>query len=245
MVYQGSKARLVRYIAPILQKCIADNNINTYVEPFVGGANMIIHIKCANRIGSDNNAELIALLNYMETAPAMEIFPEECSKEHYADVRECRKQGNNKYSMEYTAGIGYFASYGGRYFDGGYGRDSKEGRSIYAERLRNAKNQAPLLEGIAFFNFSYERYLSCKDTVFYLDPPYKGTKGYNSKFNYDEFYDFCRALSKNNFVFISEYSMPDDFECIWCKDVSVTQKSDRIQGDKATEKLFVWKGGRR
>ena len=51
MVYLGSKARLVKYIAPILQKCIDDNHIDTYIEPFVGGANMIENIKCKNRIG--------------------------------------------------------------------------------------------------------------------------------------------------------------------------------------------------
>ena len=47
------------------------------------------------------------------------------------DVRENRKNKTNKYSVEYTAGIGYFASFCGRYFDGGYGRDSKDGRCIY------------------------------------------------------------------------------------------------------------------
>ena len=41
MVYQGSKNRLARYIVPILQQYIQDNNIKTYIEPFVGGANII------------------------------------------------------------------------------------------------------------------------------------------------------------------------------------------------------------
>ena len=65
MVYQGSKAKLRKYIVPILQKCIDDNNITTYIEPFCGGCNVIDHIKCDNRIASDNNPELIALLQYV------------------------------------------------------------------------------------------------------------------------------------------------------------------------------------
>lgn len=48
---------------------------------------------------------------------------------------------------------------------------------------------------------------------------------------------------KDNIVVISEYNMPDDFNCIWEKERKVLQKSDRVTGDKAVEKLFVWNGG--
>lgn len=47
----GSKARIAKYIVPILQECIDSNNVNTYIEPFVGGANIIDKIKCKNRVG--------------------------------------------------------------------------------------------------------------------------------------------------------------------------------------------------
>ena len=244
MVYQGSKNKIAKYIVPIIQKYIDDNNITTYIEPFAGGLNIIDKIKCKNRIASDYNEDLIALLKYVQKDNDLSIAPEECSFEHYADVRENRKNGTNKYSKEYTALIGYCASYGGRYYDGGYGRDSKGGRSIYTERLKNLKEQAPLLNDIHLFCRDYRDYLNfdIKNALFYLDPPYKGTKQYSKQnINYDEFYDFCKELSKNNIVIISEYNMPDDFECIWQKERTVLQKSDRITGDKATEKLFIYK----
>ena len=158
MVYQGSKAKLRKYILPILQNCINENHIETYIECFVGGANMIDHIQCKNRIGSDTNSELIELLKYMRDNPSLDIFPQDCSFEHYSDVRENRKNKTNKYSIPYTSGIGYFASFGGRYFQGGYGRDAKGGRCIYNERLRNAKEQASLLKGIEFNTCSFENY---------------------------------------------------------------------------------------
>ena len=41
MVYMGSKAKYAESIVPILQKVIDDNNIEIYIEPFVGGANII------------------------------------------------------------------------------------------------------------------------------------------------------------------------------------------------------------
>ena len=37
MIYIGSKKRYAKHIVPILQKCINDNGIDTYIEPFVGG----------------------------------------------------------------------------------------------------------------------------------------------------------------------------------------------------------------
>lgn len=53
--YMGSKSRIAKDIVPIIQKCIDDNKIDTYIENFVGGSNMIEHIKCATKNGYDSN----------------------------------------------------------------------------------------------------------------------------------------------------------------------------------------------
>ena len=45
MVYMGSKAKYAEHIVPILQKAIDDNGVETYIECFVGGANIIDKIK--------------------------------------------------------------------------------------------------------------------------------------------------------------------------------------------------------
>lgn len=137
MVYQGSKNKLAKEIVPIIQSYIDKNNVKTYIELFVGGANIIDKIKCERKIGNDYNENVINLLKYAQTDNNLSIAPIECTFEHYSDVR--KNQTTGKYSKEYVALIGYCASYGGRYFDGGYGRDSKGGRSIYSERLNNLK----------------------------------------------------------------------------------------------------------
>ena len=86
----------------------------------------------------------------------------------------------------------------------------------------------------------FKDFTGYKNCLFYFDPPYKGTKQYSKQFiDYNSFYDFLRKLSENNIVIISEYSMPDDFKCIWQKERKVLQKSDRTVGDKAIEKLFI------
>ena len=51
----GSKSRIAKYIVPIIQKCIDDNNLETYIEPFAGGCNVIDKIKCKSRYGYDKN----------------------------------------------------------------------------------------------------------------------------------------------------------------------------------------------
>lgn len=243
MVYQGSKNRLAKYIVPIIQEYIDTYNCKTYIELFVGGANIIDKVECEERIGADYNENVINLLRYIQKDTEISIAPKECSFEHYADVRA--NQYTGKYSKEYVALIGYCASYGGRYFDGGYGRDAKGGRSIYTERVKNLQQQAPNLKDITFIyadyaNFDYTKYKNC---VFYMDPPYNGTKTYaKQKINYEHFYDMCEKIAKENIVIVSEYHMPEDqFECIWQKERKILQKSDRDKGKPAIEKLWICK----
>ena len=66
MKYMGSKSRIAKYIVPIIQRYIDDNNITTYIEPFLGGCNVMDKIKCSRKIGSDKNKYLIALLNHVK-----------------------------------------------------------------------------------------------------------------------------------------------------------------------------------
>lgn len=242
MVYQGSKARLAKDLVPIIESIMREKGLTTYVELMCGGCNLIDKVQAENKIANDINERLIKLLKYVRDNPTIPIAPKECSFEHYKDVRE--NQFTGKYSDEYVALIGYCASYGGRYFDGGYGRDSKGGRSIYSERIAKLKEQAPKLKGIALYSGSYKDLSWCinpERCLFYFDPPYRDTKTYlNKSFDYNEFYNFLRELkAKGCTVLVSEYSMPDDFTCIWSKERTVLQKSDRKTGDKVVEKLFT------
>lgn len=66
MKYMGSKNRIAKYIVPIIQNGIDRDGRDTYVEPFVGGANVIDKIKCRYRVGFDANEYLIALLQHVQ-----------------------------------------------------------------------------------------------------------------------------------------------------------------------------------
>lgn len=60
MVYVGSKRRIKKEIIPIIEMHLFE--YDTYVEPFVGGGNVIDSVYYTNRIGCDINKYLIALL---------------------------------------------------------------------------------------------------------------------------------------------------------------------------------------
>ena len=58
MKYMGSKNRIAKEILPIMLK---ERGQRTWVEPFVGGANMIDKVQ-GERIGADLNEYVIAYL---------------------------------------------------------------------------------------------------------------------------------------------------------------------------------------
>lgn len=66
MKYMGSKAKITKYIVPIIQRKIDESGARYYVEPFAGGCNVIDKIKAEYRIASDSNKYLIALFQHLQ-----------------------------------------------------------------------------------------------------------------------------------------------------------------------------------
>lgn len=239
MKYVGSKNRLSKELAPIIQSYITEDTV-AYIEPFVGGANMIDKIKHPNKIGSDLHKELIALLNYVRDN--YEELPETFSEEEYYRVKATREN----YEPWYVGLVGFCGAFGAMYFSGfarAYKADKLTERDMPAEGIRNLVKQAPNLQEITFECKSFTDYNpnEYKNCVFYLDPPYRKTLSYSTgKFPYEDFDNWAIELAKNNTVLISEYQMPEDkFECIWSKDVKVGISSvGNIKNKKRVEKLF-------
>lgn len=250
MKYMGSKSRIAKYIVPILQECIDSNNVTTYIEPFVGGANIIDKIRCQERIGSDINPYLIALLKRVQEGKPL---LDEVSKDTYNLVKDAWKDGTDKdkYEQWYVGNVGFLASYNGKWFDGGYGKphivktpNGNKVRDYYQEGKRNLEKQASDLFNITLKCNEYKEYApqNYKGCVFYLDPPYLNTNSYgiNPTFDYEVFWNWTRELSKNNYVYISELVAPKDFEIVWSK--PVLRSINAQNKEHKTECLFKWKG---
>lgn len=239
MKYVGSKNRLSKELAPIIQNYITDDTV-AYIEPFVGGANMIDKIKHHNKIGSDLQKELIALHNYNKNNS--NFLPKTISEEEYNRVKNNKEQ----YEDWYVGLVGFCATFGAKYFGGyarGYKADGVTPRDHTNEGIRNLQNQSQNIQDItfeckSFLDYNPKEYKNC---VFYLDPPYRKTLSYSTGgFPYEEFDKWVIELAKNNTVLISEYEMPEDkFECIWSKDVKVALSGQGdIKNKKRVEKLF-------
>lgn len=242
MKYMGSKSKVANEIVPIIHRYLSDNQLNTYVEPFVGGANIIDKVICPHRVGCDKQVYLIELYKNLDK---LETLPNFITKEHYSDVRECYNNSSDKYEDWYIGAIGFLSSYNGRFFDGGYSGKvvlkSGNVRNYYEEAKNNLESQINDLRGIEWKIGDYKETCSnYKHCLIYCDPPYKDTKQYGSSrdFSHDEFFEWCRDMSKDNIVLISEHTAPSDFKSIWSHNIKRTINSSKTI--LSVENLFVY-----
>ena len=113
MVYQGGKFKQSKEIAPIINKCIKDNKIENYYEPFVGGANILDKIICENLYANDIDFDLIAFYNFIKNGGEP---LETVSKELYIDA----KNFPENYPQMILGNIKYMASFGGKPWGEGF-----------------------------------------------------------------------------------------------------------------------------
>ena len=233
MKYMGSKARFAKEIIPILLKDRKENQ--WFVDLFCGGCNLLDKVS-GKRIGNDKNKYLIALWQGLQTDKELIL---DISKELYSKARDQFNEKVNNGFTDFEIGwIGFMGGFNGRFYGGGYS-GQHGGRDYVAEQIRNTLKQKDVLKDVKFFSKDYSEFDFKESCIIYCDIPYQGTKEYDvkDKFNHEEFWQWCREMSgKGHQVFVSEYNAPDDFECVWSKDVKVSIRPTKTL--LQTEKLF-------
>ena len=236
MKYMGSKARIAKEILPIILKDRKENQ--WFVDLFCGGCNLLDKVD-GKRIGNDYNHYLIALWKGLQEDRELIL---NIPKELFAKGRD-QFNGREDYGFDdFTIGwLGFMGGFNGRFYGGGYS-GQHSGRDYVAEQIRNTLKQKDSLKDVKFFSKKYNEFDFKEPCLIYCDPPYQGTKEYDTKekFNHEEFWQWCREKSKEGHqVFISEYNAPDDFECVWSKEVKVSIRPTKTLNQ--TEKLFKFR----
>lgn len=228
MTYLGSKRKYSKYIVPIIQKAIDENKINTFIDCCCGGCNIIKNIKCKKRIAIDKDKYVIALWKKLQEKNFS--FPPPPTRKDWDNAKKGLGED------WYIGLVKVFCSYFARGFGGGF--DTKD--RTYSGRCNTCKKDLPLISDIDFIAADYSTLLNYSNCVIYIDPPYQNTKKYDvsKDFDYNDFWNTVREISKNNIVFVSEQTAPEDFETIW------TLETERLINGKhcdCVENLYVLK----
>ena len=227
--YQGGKKRIGLDIATVIHNISTEIESQTgksfsgYCEPFCGMLGVYKHIPTLFKdhkpklkyLAGDRNEDVIIMWKAVQKGWKP---PSKVTKEDYNKMKTSPKKSPRK------SFVGFAASMRGKYF-GGYLY-----RNNISHQASQIKNMSQTIQNVEFTYGDYTQYSTLKNCIIYCDPPYEGTQCYFKNngnvisFNNEKFYDWCKKMSKNNLVFVSEYNMPREFKKVW---------------SKGNEKLFV------
>ena len=241
MKYMGSKARIAKHILPIILASRKEGQY--YVEPMCGGMNSIDKVD-GNRIANDANYYLMEM--WKRLIDGSWLPPKYIERERYNDIRS----NPGGYAPEEVGWVGFNCSYSGMWFGGFAGKTKTKINTIrnyQQEAINNVFKQVKKLQGVVLSCVPYYDLILPENSIVYCDPPYENTTGYKGEFDHWTFWHWCRNKTElGHTVFISEYNAPDDFECVWGKEVkSSLSANGKVGGNKnSVEKLFKYRGKR-
>lgn len=243
--YGGGKAKIGREIFNTIKR-VEDSfyGIHSCVSPlfvpFAGFLGVSIHFARESSrtiYASDINADIIEMWQRLKDKSWRLPTRPICKKKYDKLRQEHIDATTSRTQIHPSAERGFYGiacAYSGIYF-AGY-RTHSPSQNFFQNTRNGISDMIPNLSRIEFQKpASYEIFYP-KGCTIYCDPPYLNNNlksVFYSNFDHQKFWKIMRFWSKNNLVFISEYSAPSDFICIWQRQVG---------GEKErSEKLFIHK----
>jgi len=229
MRYFGGKTRICKEIAAYLESVRHLNQV--FLSPFTGGG-WVESLMKDSKICGDKHKYLIAMYKELQNGW---LPPKTLTKDEYIYIKE------HKDEKPYLTGfVGFGCSFAGKWF-GGYAKQNGSERNY----CLNAYNSI-MKKMIGFNNTIFEskdyREWHPKNMLIYCDPPYKGTTQYDKQivgnFDSEEFWKIMIEWGRCNQVFVSEYTAPDNFKCVWQKEDRLDIRSNDASKMIRVEKLF-------
>jgi DNA adenine methylase len=245
--YHGGKQRIGKKLSEIIynESIDIENNyefkIKGYCEPFSGMFGVYQHIpklfeqthQKINYKAGDINKSVIMM---WKAAQKGWKPPYTATEKQYNNLKIAKDSALKGY-------IGHQYSFGGQFFNGYAPKFGKNSNSLKAST--NVINIAKVLKKVEITQGSYTQFSKLKGYVIYCDPPYDNTiqRYYNSNdkvgFDHVFFWEWCRMMSYNNIVFISNYNAPKDFELIFSSAHKLTGICPNKNNKKRVEKLYL------
>ena len=245
MKYMGNKQKIADEILTVIFN--DSKKTDTFVDLFCGSCSVIERVPDSYiKIANDKNKFLIEMLKSLING---NDYPKIITKNDY-DARRDLYNLSKKHLVltdEDYAEIGWYgwmASFNGRFFSGGYSghnvlQKNGKARDYIKEQINNTLKSIPKLKNVRFTSDDYFNVDIPEGSIVYCDIPYKDSKQYETSkdFDYEKFYEWCRKNKSKYQIFISEYNMPEDFKCIWQKEVTNSMNTTKTY--KPIEKLFI------
>lgn len=235
MRYMGGKSKYAKEIAQVITYYRMKDSREVFFDPMCGGLSVPYKLR-APMILNDYHSGLVKL--YKQLQKGTFKFPDTLSQEDYNNYRS-RK--STKTAIQ--AFVGFGLSFAGKWYGGYDSWEDRHGNPGGVQRASmNSLKRKFASHGIStaeFHNKSYDEFTP-KDQIIYIDPPYENTTEYDGvdAFDHVKFWNVVREWSKENTVLVSEYSAPDDFECVWQKKGKTQMAVNQID---VTEMIFKLK----
>lgn len=214
--------------------------INTYYEPFCGGASMLARLIESNLevkhfVCSDLNNDLISLWNMIKSNPAEvsshyeKLWNElnkdddkQRKKEYFAEIRSRFNKEKDPLDFMFimrttTNGMPRYNKSGG--FNNSFHVTRNGIIPQTLDSIINEWSSKLNAKDVQFLSCSYEDVSSNKGDVLYLDPPYANTKGmYYGIIDYTKLWEWIRSQEGSYYLSFdgisgevdSTYSVPED-----------------------------------
>jgi DNA adenine methylase len=188
----------------------------TYIEPFVGGANVLWRIS-GKRVASDAHELLIDFWQavqagwYPDPARPTKAEYDELSARYKKETDFSHLTREERAQIVWT---GYAASYMGAWFNGFQAATGGAGTKFFDQQI-------PCIDGVDFRHDPYTAYSRRRGCLIYCDPPYrpveesKTVRGYDAvtaqqgEFDFDAFWDWAARVARCNTVLVSERVLPE------------------------------------
>lgn len=240
MWYMGGKFRQSKAICQVLKPYITPETV--YVEPFCGGlwsaARVAKELEPSSMILNDVNKPLMLLWEKC-LKDGCDWLPTDLREieSNYQIVKAAQDDNN-----PLTAWYGIACSFGGKWF-GGVARSNENTDFEPQKRSTKRKIEQVRHSNPQFHNKSYEDLNIPDGAVVYCDPPYEGrTKAHHfDSFNFPQFWQWVRDLSKRCTVFVSCFDCPEDFETVYSWGDTVVRHLNSKGSDGTCERLVKYK----